>query len=627
MKGLMTFFIGYLLSATISSGQQISVKATSDRLVTRGYQIYLSAPDSAIALSNSLLKNSLENNAVYYQGQAYYILSKAYWVKANYRLSTEFGFKALKVFESTKHHHEWVNSLLSVARTLADLGNIDAADQLISKAIGLSKRTLNDTLLAESIREKSYVLTRGDNIDSALIYADIGIKLFRRLGDSLDVSILYGRKAGIFYDRKEYQKSLSLAYRGIELDKKVGNQRALGVAYCNAAQNEIALRNYDKAKLLLNQSMQINAKIGNLKFLSRTNELMAELHLIQNQPLEAAKHFQKANQLKDSLFNVEKNGQIQEMQALYDLGEKENTIKFLEHKDALHHEEARAQRLFVAVLIIGILLLAFILFFVARLRMVQIKANKALTAKNLAIELQKEELLTQAESLQRLNRLQSKLFSVISHDLRGPIGNLQGVLELFTKKQLSEKEMVELSSRLRNNLKVTQRTLENLLNWALSQMDGIKTDKKQVRIEGIINDACDVMLEAADRKKIAFSKDIEHDMHVLADADQIQLVIRNLIHNGIKFSKIGDTINIVVTKENSICRVRVIDTGIGTSSEEVEIILGSTEHFTKMGTQQEKGTGLGLLLCKEFIERNGGTFEFASRLGKGTEVSFTLSLA
>jgi two-component system sensor histidine kinase/response regulator len=114
---------------------------------------------------------------------------------------------------------------------------------------------------------------------------------------------------------------------------------------------------------------------------------------------------------------------------------------------------------------------------------------------------------------------------------------------------------------------------------------------------------------------------------VLADADQIQLVIRNLIHNGIKFSKIGDTINIVATKENSICRVRVIDTGIGTSSEEVEIILGSTEHFTKMGTQQEKGTGLGLLLCKEFIERNGGTFEFASRLGKGTEVSFTLSLA
>jgi two-component system sensor histidine kinase/response regulator len=623
----MTFFIGYMLSATIASGQQIDVKAASAGLAARGYQIYLSAPDTAIALSNSLLKNSIENNDVYFQGQACYILSKAYWVKANYRLSTEFGFKALKIFENTKHHHEWVNSLLSVARTLADLGNIDAADQLISKAIGISKRTLNDTLLAESIREKSYVLTRGNNMDSALIYADAGIKLFRRLGDSLDVSILYGRKAGIFYDGKEYQKSLALAYRGIELDKKVGNQRALGVAYFNAAQNEIALGNYDKAKLLLNQSMQINAKIGNLKFLSRTNELIAELYLIQNHPVDAARHFQKANQLKDSLFNVEKNGQIQEMQALYDLGEKENTIKLLERADALHHEEARAQRLFVAVLIIGILLLALILFFVARLRMVQIKANKDLTAKNLAIELQKEELLTQAESLQRLNRLQSKLFSVISHDLRGPIGNLQGVLELFAKKQLSEKEMFELSIRLRNNLKVTQRTLENLLNWALSQMDGIKTDKKQVRIEGIINDACDVMLEAADRKRIAFFKDIQDDVHVLADADQIQLVIRNLIHNGIKFSKIGDTINIVATKENSICRVKVIDTGIGTSSEEVEIILGSTEHFTKMGTQQEKGTGLGLLLCKEFIERNGGTFEFASRLGKGTEVSFTLSLA
>ncbi len=592
-----------------------------------GAALYLSSPDSSISLGEKLLEEAISANDKYYQGYAFYVLSKAYWVKANYRLSTEYGFKALRHFEDSQYKNEWVLSLLSVARTLADLGNMESANELISKGIHISGQQSNDTLLAQCLREKSFVLMQKNQLDSALVYAERGIGLFRKLGDSLDVSILYGRKSVIFFREKDYKRSKHFANLGIELDKIVGNMRALAVGYYVVAQNELALKNLEDARNLLDQSIAINARIGNLSMLSKANELLASVFIEQHEPEKAAFHFQKAGALKDSLFRVERNGQIQEMEALYELGEKENTIKLLEREDELHHQEAKTQRLFLVALTTGILLLVLILFFVVRLRMVQMKANKILTNQNLAIELQKQELQAQAEALQRMNRLQSKLFSVISHDLRGPIGNLQGVLELFTRKKLSESEMVELSNRLRKNLNVTQRTLENLLNWALSQMDGIKTEKKRVAVESIINEACDVMNEAAERKRIILSKSIDASIDVLVDSDQIHLVLRNLIHNAIKFSKIGDTIIVHASRGDSTCHIRVIDTGIGTTSEEIEIILASTDHFTKEGTQQEKGTGLGLLLCKEFIERNGGDFEFKSKLGKGTEVSFTLTLA
>jgi signal transduction histidine kinase len=315
------------------------------------------------------------------------------------------------------------------------------------------------------------------------------------------------------------------------------------------------------------------------------------------------------------------------MQSLYELEGKENTIKLLEKDNAFQLKEVENQQLFLAFLMVGILLLMVIIFFLFRLRAIQNKTNKDLATKNVAIEQQKEEMQTQAEKLQQLNQLQTKLFSVISHDLRGPISNLQSLLELFTKNLMTAEEFLMISDKLKSNLNVTQRTLENLLNWALSQMDGIKTEKKNIDITSCIEEASRLMEEVAFRKKVTIDNTVKEPMIVSADPDQVQLVLRNLIHNGIKFSKIGDRIRISVEKKNRDCHVSVLDTGIGMSDEEIGRISVSKQHFTKRGTQQEKGTGLGLLLCKEFIERNDGTLTIRSKPDEGTEVSFTLRLA
>ncbi len=622
--------VAALCSAIIISIGTFAQQKNSEylsELTHAALRTYLNKPDSSIRLSKHALEISIANRDVYYEGYAYYLLSKAFWVKANYRLSTEYGFKALHIFQESPHRTELASTWLSLARTLVELGNYGEARQMINNSLEISTADKNEQMIAESVREMSYLLTEQGKLDSALMYADRGIALFEKLGDSLDISILYSRKSRIYFAKKDFENSRKFAYRGMHIDTIVGNRRALAISYFQAAQNEHALKNGSNAERLLSNSIRINSEIGNLSSLIRAHELLATVYLETQRPQLAAHQLQLASQYKDSLYNSEKSGQIQEMQSLYELEGKENKIKLLEQENALRDQEVSNQKLFLAVMLVGMLLLVALLFFLTRLRRIQYKTNQDLALKNVAIEQQKEEMQAQAEKVQQLNQLQSKLFSVISHDLRGPISNLQALLELLTKKLMTADEFVSISDKLKTNLNVTQRTLENLLNWSLSQMDGIKTEKKHLDINQCIDEACKLMDEAAIRKNIIIRKVWDETLVVAADPDQLQLILRNLIHNGIKFSRAGDELRISAIKQRGQCHVSIHDTGMGMSDDEIETVLGSREHFTKRGTQQEKGTGLGLLLCKEFIERNGGKMFINSKPGHGTEVSFTLNLA
>lgn len=629
--------MGFRLIAVISLGLVFGCIPTNAQesgndsflasLTKTAYQTYLNKPDSAIHLAKQAYEIAVQNGESYYEGYAAFVLAKAYWVKANYRLSTEYGFKALRVFEHSKFKHEYGNSLLALSRTLVELGNFAKADELLRSAESIAHETEDETLLAEMHRERSYYFAETNEFDSALVHTDKGLALFEKRGDSLDISVLFSRKSRILFAKKDYENSKRYAFRGLLMDTLVGNRRALAISYFQAAQNEHALGNMSSAERLLRNSIRINKEIGNLSSQLRAHELLATVYAATQRYDLALANMSLASQFKDSLYNSEKSGQVQEMQSIYELEGKENRIKLLEQEKALRDQDVKNQRLFLIILLVGMMFLVAVLFFLTRLRAIQNKTNLDLAAKNIAIEHQKEEMQAQAEKLQQLNNLQTKLFSVISHDLRGPVSNLQSLLDLLTKKMLTPQEFLNVSDKLKTNLNVTQRTLENLLSWSLSQMDGIKTEKKEVDIDQCIDEACHLLDEVASRKAITMTKDSSKGLFVEADPDQLQLILRNLIHNGIKFSKAGDEVKIATSRSNGHCVVSIKDSGIGMSKEEIETIIGSREHFTKRGTQQEKGTGLGLLLCKEFIERNDGTMQIASTTNLGTEVTFTLKLA
>ncbi len=158
-------------------------------------------------------------------------------------------------------------------------------------------------------------------------------------------------------------------------------------------------------------------------------------------------------------------------------------------------------------------------------------------------------------------------------------------------------------------------------------MEGIRTRPSVMDIKGSAEEASRLLTDIASRKNISISNKIETALLVYADPDQVQLILRNLIHNGIKFSKANTTVSISAVIQGRECAISVTDLGIGMTREEVERLQVQKEHFTKSGTLQEKGTGLGILLCKEFVQRNDGSLQIESEAGVGTTITFKLPLA
>jgi len=224
----------------------------------------------------------------------------------------------------------------------------------------------------------------------------------------------------------------------------------------------------------------------------------------------------------------------------------------------------------------------------------------------------------QAEELQRLNQLKDRIFSIIAHDLRGPLVNLSEVLKMISNDQISNEEFKTLSPTLSKDILYTTDLLENILHWSRSQLKGYGINKEFFDLKGLIVNEVSYHMPSAKVKKIEIIQDVFPGEMVYADILMIQIVVRNILNNAIKFCHEGCTIHIsaVYSGENKI-RLCISDTGIGMSEETVAQLFTGEAHSTR-GTMNEKGTGIGLVVCKEFIEKNDGEISVESETGKGS---------
>jgi signal transduction histidine kinase len=482
-------------------------------------------------------------------------------------------------------------------------------------------------VLANYYRELSFYYAEVNKNDSAVYASDKGIEIYDLLNDTLNTSVLYGRKARVLLSENKFNEALQLSTKALILDSLVQNKRGYGISNYQVASALVGLEQYDKAIAYLKKAISTSYEINNWQALFKAHEKLSEVYLFKKEPYNSLVHTNLASQFKDSLFNATSSGQIEEMKILYETEQKDNTISLLAKENALKQQQSNNQRIIVFSLIIIIILLWALLFIQMNAKRAHRKANEELSSKNKSIEQQKEEMEMQAEKLHDLNQLKSKLFSVISHDLRGPVNNLQSLLDLFTKNLLTQEEFIKHSDKLKANVNVTQRTLENLLNWSMSQMEGIRTRPVIIDINGTVDEAARLLHDIANRKEVVIKNNIEATQLVYADPDQVQVILRNLIHNGIKFSKSGSSVYVTAKAIEKDCYITIKDEGIGMTESEIQRLELTKDHFTKIGTLQEKGTGLGFLLCREFVQHNGGQMFVKSESGIGTEITFTLPLA
>ena len=262
-----------------------------------------------------------------------------------------------------------------------------------------------------------------------------------------------------------------------------------------------------------------------------------------------------------------------------------------------------------------------------------VSKNRQLHAKNLEIGNQKKEishkarlLKKQTAELQDLNAVKNKLFSIISHDLKTPMYALRNLFSHAQQFDLKGEELKEMLPDVINDLNYTTALMENLLQWAKFQMQANTITLQKLDVSEQVNEVVKLMHLQFEAKKIYIEKKNDLPVHAWADKNIINLVLRNLVSNAIKFTPENGRI-IIGTYESASCvEVFVQDTGKGISGEEMKKI-NSNNFYTTNGTNSEGGTGLGLMLCREFLAKNDGHMMVESEPGTGSTFSFTLPLA
>lgn len=228
-----------------------------------------------------------------------------------------------------------------------------------------------------------------------------------------------------------------------------------------------------------------------------------------------------------------------------------------------------------------------------------------------------KQIRMQASQLLSLNKLKDKLFSIISHDLRSPLYNLFDIIKMIDDDLITEQEFRSMIPQLSKNVGYTSGLLENLLFWSKSQLQGEVIKPVNIEVRKMTDSIVQLFDKTISEKQLTLVNNVHHDAAIHADADMLQLVIRNLISNAVKFSKRGGHIRITSSAEGEFTRLCVEDNGVGISADDVKKLF-DLETFTTRGTDNEQGTGLGLLLCKDFIEKNHGRIWVESQVGKGS---------
>jgi len=259
-----------------------------------------------------------------------------------------------------------------------------------------------------------------------------------------------------------------------------------------------------------------------------------------------------------------------------------------------------------------------------------IRANKNIRKKNRRLGAQKDEIEKQAKELEATNATRDKFFSIISHDLRSPLATIYSVLQMLrlSYESFSREQLKDFIDEMNISISSTLNLLENLLEWSGSKQGQIQSKPQNYNLLNLTNEAIVPVRERAKLKNIELTNVIPAEIMIFADSNMIQTVLRNLVSNAVKFTTGGKTVTISarIIKEN-FCEIAVADTGIGIPPESIPKLFRIDTHHSTQGTDKEKGTGLGLILCTEFVERNNGTIWVESEVNVGTTFYFTIPLA
>ncbi len=522
-------------------------------------------------------------------------------------------YNALEIAEQSKNYDVQARCLIGIGEIYLDHSRTDHAISLLDKSVEIAKKhkllctqTYAQMALSKGHLELKDYLTAHDHIVTAIVLNDSSNHertrpyLFYSLSDlylkiGTPKTALEAIEDGILASRKNRDLPVEIELKHLKVE-----------AYLQMKK--------DGVRSLIDSLQQLTDSMNTRHFdllLYKTLYAWAESN---GDYKRANSYLQKVVELEKQIANKELENQAEKLSVVYNFEKQEAENRRL-RKDKKGQETIIRQQQYV--LSTGILILLLILILSLVLYFSNIKHKRARLL-----------LRSQNKKIQKLNDSKDQVFSIIAHDLRGPIANIISFSELLHQALRSkETETIQLASEIIDQQsKATLNTLDNLLQWARGQQNTIRVTQEMGRIYPIGESLRGFFRTRFLDKELSFNNLIPEDTTAYFDSSMIEVVLRNLLSNAIKFTPQGGEITLRAMELPSVIKIELSDSGVGISEDRIDKIFDPQYHESTIGTDAEEGTGLGLKICQDFIRRNRGTIGVKSTFGEGSTFYFTLPL-
>ena len=505
------------------------------------------------------------------------------------------------------------------AQTYIELEDYDKAEEPLKAALKHAKVHDQASAIAATYMIFGDLYAKAFNYQFALEHYRLAYDDYMIIGDEIQIAgaLFNIGKCHAALDEEEIAFQHHL--KSLSIRNRIEDRTGLAESYNEIGRLCLANGEYQRAinnlKLGLNNAELVNSNL----LMQQSFDYLYQGYLKLEDYETALLYQNKYAGISELIYSEASERKIREIEIRNEIKSREAQIKSLEElKDKTEKELATSKKFVATLIVLLIVVLVSVVVFIRYYREKK-KINDELQKKNAMV-------LEQNDKLKELNSTKDKFFTIIGHDLRGPLNSLTSFSSLLINhtSSLTEQEIKTIAIDLDKSLKNLYELLENLLGWARSQTNSIDFNRENFKIAPVIKESIRILAKAALNKKIKLEMMVDEDVKVNADINSVKTIIRNIISNAIKFTNSEGVITIFVDEWKDIVEIGIRDTGVGMSEEDQSRVFDISAKHTTMGTNREKGTGLGLILCKEFVEMNGGNISVESELGVGTTFKFTL---
>lgn len=583
--------------------------------------------DSAMFYFTKALKIAKEKNVPSQIARAYVSIGYTFDRLDNPQASIENYKSALQIFKKIKHKKGLNQTYVNLGSLYYDTKEYKIAENYFRQALIIAEDAHNEGAIAQgyfNIGGTSFKLGKDD---LAYKYYMKSLEMREKANDLNGIALASWGLGELYSKQGKYTEAKKMLDIALKNNQIIQNKYQETAVILTTARNYLRQDDYNKAEDLANEALK-NAKLMKSKGIGVMSlQLLIDINT-QRKNYKKAFEYQSQNIALEDSLNIEK-AKNEFIFTDFQRIRSENTT--LEKSNEVISTKNVSYKRVIYITSSLLLIVLILLFLYLRKIRQKNKINEVLqqqkieiTSINSELESLNEELLVQNEltirqkdELERINGVKNKFFSIVSHDLRSPIATLKMLFNSYFSGHLTQDEMNMLLKKLEENIFNTADFLDNLLEWSKSQLEGMVVNPEVFLIRTLIERNLKILNTQIVEKSLNIENHIYESASIFADKNMLNVVVRNLLSNSIKFCKQGDSIILRSKIEGDVLQLSIKDSGIGIPLDEQKKIF-KLEHTISQGTSGEKGHHIGLVLCKDMVEQNNGKIWFESEVGVGT---------